>query len=260
MFRSPVFLAAAALALLAPPSVWAETIGQTLDGKRLAVAVNCVDRVEIQPDAGLAGKVKVEVSSSDADDLKDFVFAGGETASVTRERHVCVSSRINRPGVTVAIHVPAGMAIDIKNGGSTDFTVGAVGGALNAHLAGSGTLKAETVTDLDLSIAGSSDVQLGQAGGTADIHIAGSGDVKIANATMPSLQIDVRGSGTVQVERGEIGTLGAAVAGSGTLTIKAVVKDANLSTVGSGDIEVTKVTGSLSTSKVGSGTIHAGRS
>ena len=77
---------------------------------------------------------------------------------------------------------------------------------------------------------------------------------------MPSLQIDVRGSGTVQVEQGEIGTLGAAVAGSGNLTIKAVVKDASLSTVGSGDIEVTKVTGKLSTSKVGSGTIHAGRS
>ena len=41
--------------------------------------------------------------------------------------------------------------------------------------------------------------------------------------------IDVRGSGNVQVDQGEIGTLGAAVAGSGDLTIKAVVKDANLS-------------------------------
>jgi hypothetical protein len=260
MFRSPVFLAAAALALLAPFSARAETISQILDGKRLAVAVNCVDRVEIQPDANLAGKIKVEASSSDADDLRDFVFDGGETASVTRERRVCIGLRINRPGVTVAIHVPAGMAIDIKNGGSTDFTVGAVGGALNARLAGSGTLKAETVTDLDLSIAGSSDVQLGRTNGAADIHIAGSGDVKIASAMMPSLKIDVRGSGTVQIEQGEIGTLGAAVAGSGDLTIKAVVKDASLSTVGSGDIEVAKVTGNLTSSKVGSGTIRAGRS
>jgi hypothetical protein len=252
-------LLAAALTLIAVSPARAETVARTIDGKSLAIEVNCVDKVEIQPDASLSGKVAVEASSPDPDDLEDFVFTGGETASVTRERHVCVSQRIDRPGVTVAIKLPAGMAIDIHNGGSTDYVIGAVGGSLHAHLAGSGNITAETVTDLALSIAGSSDGRFGQVTGPAEIGIAGSGDVKIGSAAMPSLKIDIRGSGNVAVDRGQIGTLSAAVAGSGDISIHADVKDASLSSVGSGDIDVAKVSGALSSSKAGSGTIRAGR-
>jgi hypothetical protein len=261
MSPTPVFAAAAAFALLAFSPVRAETVSQTLDGKSLFVDVACVDKVEIQPQAGLADKVMVEASSSDADDLKDFVFAGGQTASVTRPHHlVCLKITDVTRKIAVSIKVPAGMPIDIGNGGSTGYAIGAVGGSLQAHLAGSGDLTAEAVADLDLNIAGSSDVRIGQLTGAADIRIAGSGDVKIASATIPSLKIDVRGSGNVSVDQGRIDMLAAAVAGSGDLKIHATVKDASLATVGSGDIEVAKVTGSLSSSKAGSGSIRAGRS
>ena len=257
MSPSSIIAAAAALTLLTFGPARAETIGRTIDGKSLSVEVACIDKVEIQPQADLAGKVTVEATSTDASLLKDFVFTGGETASVTRDRRVCTMN--DRPKVLVSIKVPAGMAIDIRNGGSTDYTIGAVGGSLHARLAGSGNVTAEAVTDLALNIAGSSDARIGQVSGPTDIRIAGSGDVKIAGATIPSLKIDVRGSGNVSVDQGQIGTLSAAVAGSGDLRIKADVQDATLSTVGSGSIDVAKVSGTLSSSKAGSGSIRIGR-
>jgi hypothetical protein len=260
MSPSPLLVAAAALTFLAFGPARAETVSQTLDGTSLAIDVACVDTVDIQPQAGLAGKVMVEATSSDADDLKDFVFTGGATASVTRAPHtVCLKITDITRKITVAIKVPAGMAIDIKNGGSTDYAIGAVGGSLRARLAGSGNVSAESVTELALSIAGSSDAKIAQLSGPADISIAGSGNVKIANAAVPSMKIDVRGSGDVSVDQGQIGSLSASVAGSGDLRIKANVQDAALSTVGSGDIDVAKVAGSLSSSKTGSGSIRIGR-
>jgi hypothetical protein len=259
MSRTPILAAAATLTLFAFNSAQAETVGQTIDGTALSVEISCVDKVDIQPRADLAGKVEVLATSTDAALLKDFVFTGGTTASITRDRHVCVSTTNDRPKVFVSIKVPAGMPVDIKNGGSTDYTIGAVGGSLHARLAGSGNVTAEKVTDLDLNISGSSNARIAQLTGPTDIRIAGSGDVKIADATIPSLKIDVRGSGNVSVDQGRIGTLSAAVAGSGDLRIKADVQDATLSTVGSGNIEVAKVAGTLSSSKAGSGSIRIGR-
>jgi len=259
MSSNSLLAAAAVLSLLAAAPAQAETVSRTLDGTSLAVDVNCVDKVEIQPEPGLVGKVTAEASSSDPSDLTDFVFTGGDTASVTRERKLCVSMRTDRPKVTVAIRLPPGMAIDIRNAGSTDYVVGPVAGNLHARLAGSGDLSAESVTEFLLDIAGSSGVRVGRIAGPGEIRLAGSGDVKIAEAVMPSLKIDVRGSGDVAIEAGEIGTLAAAIAGSGDLRLKAVVKDATLSSVGSGTIEVAQVTGSLSTSKAGSGSVRIGK-
>jgi len=262
MSRHSLSTAAATLIVLSLASLAAraETLSQTLDGKTLAVDLACVDRVEIQPKAGLAGKVVVEATSNRDGELKDFVFKGGATASVTRERRSCTSTGLEQPKTTVSIQVPAGMPIDIKNGGSTNYVVGAVGASLHARLAGSGYLTAVSATDLDILVSGSSSVNVGQTSGPAAVQIAGSGDFRIGNTDMPSLKIDVRGSGRFTIDNGRIGTLAASVAGSGALKIMATVQDATLSTVGSGDIEVAKVTGSLSSSKAGSGTIRAGRS
>lgn len=262
MSRHAISVAAATLSVLSLVSLAAraETVNQMLDGKALAIDVTCVDQVEIQPQAGLAGKVTVEATSNKDGELKDFVFTGGETASIARDRHVCAGSLNDRPKTRISIHVPAGMPIDIKNGGSTNYVIGAVGGSLHARLAGSGYLTAESATDLDVHIAGSSNVNVRQTHGPAEVHIAGSGNVRIGDAEMNSLKIKVSGSGNVEIDNGGIGTLAASVAGSGVLKIMGTVTDATLSTVGSGNIEVAKVTGSLSSSKAGSSTIHAGRS
>jgi hypothetical protein len=260
MSPKPLLAAAAALTFLAAGPARAETISSTLDGTSLAIDVACVDTVDIQPQTGLVGKVMVEATSSNADDLKDFVFAGGATASVTRPPHmVCLKITDITRKLMVAIKVPAGMAIDIKNEGSADYVIGPVGGSLHARLAGSGDIAAEAVTDLDLNISGSSDAKIAHVSGPTGIRITGSGDVQIADAAIPSLKIDVHGSGDVSIAQGKIGTLSGSVSGSGDLRIKADVQDATLSTACSGDIDVAKVAGSLSSSKAGSGTIRIGR-
>ncbi|GGF36993.1 hypothetical protein GCM10011611_49340 [Aliidongia dinghuensis] len=262
MSRHSLSAAAATLIVLSLASLAAraETVNQTLDGKALSIDLACVDRVEIQPKPGLSGKVVVEATSNKDGELKDFVFKGGETASVTRERRSCTSTVLDRPKTTVSIQVPAGTPIDIKNGGSTNYVVGAVGASLHARLAGSGYLTAVSATDVDIHVTGSSNVNIGQTNGSAEVQIAGSGDVRIGDAEMPSLKIKVSGSGNIAIDNGGIGTLTASVAGSGNLRVMATVQDATLSTVGSGNIEVAKVTGSLSSNKAGSGTIRAGRS
>jgi len=262
MSRPSLSAAAATFLVLGITSLpaGAETLNQTLDGKSLSVDVACVDQVEIQPKAGLAGKVMIEATSSKDGELKDFMFKGGDAASVTRERHACSSGAADRPKTRVVIQVSPGTALDIKSGGSTNYVIGAVGARLRARLAGSGFLRAETADDLDIRIAGSSTVNIGQADGPAKVEIAGSGSFRIGNTDMQSLKIDVRGSGKFTIDNGRIGKLDALVAGSGALRIMATVEDASLSTTGSGSIEVAKVTGSLSSNKAGSGTIHAGRS
>ena len=262
MSRHNLSAAAATFILLSLASlaVRAETVSRTLDGKTLSIDLACVDRVEIQPKAGLAGKVVVEATSGKDGELNDLVFKGGEIASVTRDGRSCTSTVRDRPKTTISIQVPAGMSIDIKNGGSTNYVVGAVGASLHARLAGSGYLTAVSATDLDIRISGSSNVNVGQTSGPAKVRIAGSGNFRIGNTDMPTLKIDVRGSGKFTIDNGRIGTLAASVAGSGALKIMATVQDATLSTVGSGNIEVAKVTGTLSSNKAGSGTIRAGRS
>jgi hypothetical protein len=254
-----LLFSAAAIALLAPLGARAEQIDQTLDGKRLSVDVTCVDTVEIQPQAELAGKVTVEASSTVDGELKDFVFTGGDAASVTRPHHHCTRVGDEGPKVTVAIRVPAAMPIEIKAAGSTNFIIGPVGGPLAAHLAGSGSIEAESVTDLQLSVSGSGDTAFAQVTGTGDVQIAGSGSMKIASAAMASLKLELSGSGNVGIDQGKIAKLAAAIAGSGDLRIRADVQDADLSAVGSGNIDIAKISGALASRKTSSGSIRIGR-
>jgi hypothetical protein len=261
MSRHSLSAAAATFIVLSLTSLAArsESVSQTIEGRTLSIDLACVDQVDIQPKAGLAGKVLVEATSSKDGELKDLIFKSGEIASVTREQHSCPSTGPDRPRTTVSIQVPAGMSIDIKSSGSTKYAVGAVG-VLHAHLAGSGYLTAVSADDLDIHISGSSNVNIGQTSGPAGVRIAGSGNFRIGNTDMPSLKISVRGSGKFTIDNGQIGTLTASVAGSGALKIMATVQDATLSSVGSGNIDVAKVTGTLSSNKAGSGAIRAGRS
>jgi len=260
MTRHALTALAATLTVLSLVSLGAraETVSRTLDGQALSIELVCVDQVEILPQPGLAGQVTVKATSSGAGELADFVFAGGDTASVTRQRRSCTSSVADRPKTALSIRVPAGMPIDIRNGGATDYTIGAVGGPLHARLAGAGNIAIEAVSDLDLTIAGSSEARIGQVGGGADIQISGRAEVRIARGEISKFKVEVNGSGRVSLEQGRVGTLTASIAGSGHVRVDTAVQDATLSSIGSGTIEVAKVTGTLSTSKVGSGSIITG--
>jgi hypothetical protein len=229
----------------------------TVDGTQLEMNTICAERVEIEPQAGLVGKIIVEATAERVEELTPVTVTGGETARVERTGS-CDGNLLHKITLNLSIKVPAGMPIDFRNGGSGDYSIGSVGGPLKARLSGKGDLTGGDFTSLDLEIAGSSDVTLGKLAGPASINIHGSGDVRIDSGTMPSLKIAVAGSGDVAMSAGEIGSLDVSVAGSGDVTLHATAQTASLSSAGSGDIVIGKVTGNVNQRTAGSGEIHIG--
>ncbi|HVJ50875.1 MAG TPA: DUF2807 domain-containing protein [Aliidongia sp.] len=231
----------------------AESTSQTVEGEQLDIRTSCVKSVTIEPQAGLAGKVLVQATAASAEELAPLSFAGGETALIERKGNC---GGFNEPTLVIDIKVPAGMPLDIHNGGSGDYVIGSVGGPLKAEFAGSGDLHGGDFTALQLAISGSSDVELGKLDGPVSIDIHGSGDARIGTAMAPDLKIAIAGSGNVEIEGGEIGNLDVAIAGSGDVRLNATAKEAALRTAGSGDIEVAHVTGNITQHSTGSGSIR----
>jgi hypothetical protein len=245
---------AAGLAACFPAS--AETVNRTLDGSRLEIRMNCAKLVTIDPEPGLQGKIEIEATAAAQAELDPLVFTEGAAARVERKGECQFHDR--QPSLTIAIKVPAATPIDLRDEGSGDFRIGAVGAALKIVVEGSGNVEAASGTDLELHVAGSGDVDLDRLDGPGKIEIHGSGNVRIGNGTIPSLAIAVHGSGDVKLDGGEVGTLAASASGSGDIQIDGTVKDATLAVAGSGDIDVAKATGAVQSQKSGSGSNHIG--
>lgn len=128
---------------------------------------------------------------------------------------------------------------DISIDGHAELDLGAVAGALEVAIAGSGTLAGSTVGTAGVSIAGSGKVDLGDVDETMSVSIAGSGEARIGDSAGAEVQIS--GSGDVAI---------GAVSGG----LRAIV-------LGSGDIDAAAVNGAFSAAISGSGEINveAGR-
>jgi hypothetical protein len=233
----------------------AESQSKTIEGRQLEIRTTCVDKVTIEPQSDLVGKIIVEATAKRAEELAAVTLSSGDTARIERKGSCDDDEKIT---LTLDIKVPAGMPLDIRESGSGDYTIGAMAGPLKARFSGSGDLKGEEFTSVELEISGSSDAEFGKITGPANLSIHGSGDVKIASGTMPSLKVAVAGSGDVEMDSGEIGSLEVSVAGSGDVILHATAQTASLASAGSGDIRVAKVTGNISQHSAGSGEIHIG--
>jgi DUF4097 and DUF4098 domain-containing protein YvlB len=256
MIRILLLSSAAIVGLLALSDLSeAESQTKTIDGKQLEIRTTCVKTVTIEPQADLTGKIIVEATAKRADELGAITLTSGDAARIERKGRCDNDQEIT---LVLNIKVPTGMPLDIRETGSGDYTIGAMAGPLKARFAGSGDLKAEEFTSVELEIAGSSDAEFGKINGPTSLSIHGSGDVKIASGTMPSLKVAVAGSGDVQMAAGDIGTLEVQVAGSGDVDLHATAQTASLNTAGSGDIRVAKVTGNVSQHSAGSGEIRIG--
>jgi Putative auto-transporter adhesin, head GIN domain len=252
----PRLLLAGLIAVGLPAAATAETLNRSLDGTQLQLRLSCVKSVEIAPSADLQGKVEINAEAESADELKPLALDGGAVAKI--ERRGDCHSHEDEPTLTLSIKVPSAMPIDLRDSGSGDYQIGAVGGPLKIVLAGSGDVRAERASNLDLEVAGSGNLDLDRLEGPGKIDVRGSGDVKIGEGTMPSLEISLRGSGSVNIGDAQIDKLVANIAGSGDIDIGGKVADAKLSTVGSGDISIAKATGKIEKSRAGSGSINVG--
>jgi hypothetical protein len=262
----------------------------TIDGASLAIVSPCAKTVTIEPSSDLAGKIEIAATAKRQSELDQLDITGGAIAAIGLQGGHCkgkgphISFSFLRlgiesgPSLAITVKVPAGMAIDIKESKSTEYDIGAIGGALALDLSGTGDVSVDDAKDPVMHLSGSGDVQLDRVSGKLEGRLSGSGDLSIAHAEVSdadlansgsgdlsvdegdfaSLAIRLSGSGDASVGEGKIGLLTVISSGSGDAQIDAVAADADLSAGGSSDIAVHSVTGQLKQVRHGSATIKIG--
>ena len=236
----------------------AVSLSRSLDGTSLELRLDCLKSATIDPEPSLSGRIEVAATADSQNVLDGLGLTGGTVARLEYSGR-CTGHFFSDPSLALTIKVPPATPIDLRETGSSDYRIGAVGGPLKLDLSGSGDIEVAQASDLNLRISGSSDVKIGRLDGTGSVYVAGSGDVAIDHAAMPSLAVELRGSGDVSIDDARIDALTASTAGSGDISVDGTVKDATLSATGSGDIKLEKATGQVQQHTAGSAEIHIGR-
>jgi hypothetical protein len=233
----------------------------TVEGGELHITTPCAKDVTIEPSAGLNGRIEVDAHADHQQEVDQLNVSGGSVATLARkascwlpgpnlqigDSHIGLAGN---PTMTVTVTVPQGIAIAIKEGGRSDYRIGAVGGALRLDLQGSGSVEAETATELSFSLTGSGDARIDQVGGHIDGKISGSGDLAVSNATAASTSLTVSGSGDARIDRGEIGAVKVALQGSGNFS-GPDAGDVTLESSGSGSFSLRSVKAASISLRVG---------
>ncbi|NHK29274.1 hypothetical protein FF098_015250 [Parvularcula flava] len=217
-----------------------------------------------------------------ADDLAAFVTVGDLNSDLTIESTIYMEGTIGN--LTNA---------DVNISGAGDLILANVTGEMSGNIAGSGSLKFDTVGSADISIAGSGDVSarrvegpaevdirgsgdvfLGEIGANADFDIAGSGDIEAGNVNgglavkirgsgdisvgtiNGPTEVDIVGNGDVSIKDGDAADMRVNISGSGDLDFGGIASNPSVSIRGSGDVYIRDYTGKVSTS--GSGDITIG--
>lgn len=215
-----------AVLLAATGSVAAER-NWTVEGADLRVATPCARSVSIEASSSLKGQVTVEARADHQQEIDNLSVTGGSTALVGRAHDSCwapgpnmqignIHVGLSDPAtLEIVIKVPQGVNIAVKEGGSADYRIGDVGGALRLELHGSGSADAESAKELNLAISGSGDARLGSVTGKIDGKISGSGSLDIRKAMVDSTTLTITGSGDAKIDEGGLGNLTLTLHGSG---------------------------------------------
>ncbi|GGD08666.1 GIN domain-containing protein [Aquisalinus flavus] len=217
-----------------------------------------------------------------ADDLAAFVTIGNLDSDLTIESTIYMEGTIGNLA-----------NVDINISGAGDLMLANVTGGMNSNIAGSGSLKFDTVGSAAIAIAGSGDVSvrrvsgpaevdirgsgdvfLGEIGASADLDIAGSGDIEagdvsggltvkirgsgdisVGSINGPT-EVDIVGNGDVSIKDGDAADMRVNISGSGDLDFGGIASNPSVSIRGSGDVYIRDYTGKVSTN--GSGDITIG--
>ncbi|TWB68009.1 putative autotransporter adhesin-like protein [Nitrospirillum amazonense] len=258
----PLSLAAFAAAGAASGTAWAGERSWALEGQALRITTPCARTVDITASSS-ARDVHIQATADDPNELDQLTASGGQTAQLGISGRRCYREGDDwkrwQPTLRIAITVPAGVPLEVQEGGSTDYQASGGFGALALTIDGSGNFKADRVAGgAQVRIHGSGDTQLDRLEGALKVRVAGSGNVGIIQMTGPSIDLDSSGSGTITIGGGSGGSTQAKLSGSGNVTLP-TVQDLRLTIDGSGDLVVAKAQGALSAHLGGSGalTIHA---
>ena len=246
----------------------------TVEGDALKISTSCARTVDIQP-SGAGHQVTIAASADKEGEISPLHVAGGSVATLDINGSSCYSAGLfsTHPTLTLTIRVPEGAAIEVKDGGITHYSIGAVGGTLNMSLSGAGGLKAVGATTLTLDLSGAGIADIGEAG-EAHLHSSGAGDVTIhrlkgniearssgaGNLTVDTVEassVNLRTSGHADIKfgKGSIGNFTLESAGASDVVVNATVGDAKVSVSGAGDVSFAKLTGHLDQSVAGIGKV-----
>ncbi len=146
---------------------------------------------------------------------------------------------------------------EIGIAGSGDIQINSIDGPLSADIRGSGDIDVgDVVGKTDLRIAGSGDIEVGKIRGGADISIRGSGDIIVNEINGPS-SVAITGNGDVEIKNGKAENLKVRITGSGDFDFNGLATNPDIRLSGNGDVFIKDYEGSLST-KGSSGDITIG--
>ena len=148
-------------------------------------------------------------------------------------------------------------SLELSIGGCGDWVVANVRGRLAVSTSGSGDVRTGTAGEVKVRTAGSGDVYTRAIGGGVDATIAGSSDVRIDQSSGP-VRVRITGSGNLGIGGGHASDLDVFIAGSGDVTFRGVADNLTAFVAGSGDINVDRVTGAVKKSIAGSGDVNVG--
>lgn len=276
-----------------------------LDGQSLKIDTPCAKNVTIQPGAA-AGKIKIQAEADHGEEIAQLSVTGGTVAKIGKNQDGCWSNhnisiggvRIggsSNPTLMLTLTVPDGISIEIREHGSADYQLGAVGGPLALDLGGSGDVSAATVTDLSLKISGSGNAEiadltgrligvmsgsgnltvtravvsqsnLAQSGsgnvsadhfqGPLQVKMSGSGNLNIGMIDSANVALQLSGSSDITINEGKITNLALSASGSSDVTIDAAIRDASINLAGSSEVHIPEVSGHLAQSNSGSSHIE----
>ena len=148
-------------------------------------------------------------------------------------------------------------SLDLSIGGCGDWVVANVRGRLSVSTSGSGDVRTGTAGEIKVRTAGSGDIYTRAIGGGVDANIAGSSDIKIDQSAGP-VKVRISGSGNLGIAGGHASDLDVFIAGSGDVSFRGVADTVTAFVAGSGDVNVDHVTGAVKKSIAGSGDVNIG--
>jgi len=260
--------ACGAMAVILVAAAQAQAASQHMEatGARLAIDSPCAKHITINPDPSLSGRVVVDISAENPQEIEQLVLESGSYSAKLRIKPRLMHEECWRPEgswsftstMSITARVPPAMALAIDESGGAEYQIGAVNGALSVDLSGGVVMRAEAVQALDIDLSGGGRIEVSHVSGDIKADVSGGGDIKLGQVNAGDLNLDVSGGGDFGVAGGKIGQVKLDLSGAGRVRVGATVENADVDVSGAGDVSFGKVTGNLNKEVTGFGNVTVG--
>jgi hypothetical protein len=230
----------------------------------LFIATPCAKSVTISTDPNLQGHINIVAKATHKSEITQLASHGAASAFIAGVGSHCLGASAcfesqsvcagqpDDPSLTLAIAIPAGMAVNITESQNTAYDIGNINAPLALAVSGDGDINAATITSLRATLDGDGDVHIATLSGPIDATLSKNGDLDIASVTAPTANLTLNGSGDVNIDAGDLGALNATLSHSGDLHLPAA-QSATLMLTADGDVDLGPVADNLAATLTGDG-------